>query len=205
MLRIASVLLLHLAMLPSALLLADATTDYESLFGAEAARVQASPSTKDDAVLAAKLLKTAQQAAHDRTLQALLCEKAYQFGIAGPDGYATALQAMELLATVLPDKTALWRERTRRVHQLRILRGSPDEKATARRALVELLVADGDALADSGNRGEALTAYRQAADVAATFDRNEARRIQEKVRQSVALQQASLRLESLKARLRQNR
>ena len=84
--------------------LADAESDFEMLFGAEAKKVAATPSKADDAAFASKLLAAGKSLGDAPALQALVYEKAYAFGIKHRASYARALEALELWGKVAPDQ-----------------------------------------------------------------------------------------------------
>jgi len=60
------------------------------LFGPEARKVAQTPDTRDDAAFAEKVLNVARTADKTSGLQAMLCEKAYEYGIKNVAGCATA-------------------------------------------------------------------------------------------------------------------
>ena len=74
----------------------DPNRTYESLYGAEARKVSASYTKRDDVAFAAQLLEAAHDAPDSPALQALLCEKAYEFGVRHRDGLLSAAGAMRL-------------------------------------------------------------------------------------------------------------
>jgi len=68
--------------------------DFEMLFGPEAAKVAATPDGRDDAAFAEKVLAVARTADKTPPLQAMLCEKAYEYGMRHAAGCATAAAAL---------------------------------------------------------------------------------------------------------------
>ena len=80
--------------------------DFEMLFGVEAAKVGATPDGRDDAAFAEKVLAVARTADKTPPLQAMLCEKAYEYGMRHAAGCATAAAAMRLLASKDASKAA---------------------------------------------------------------------------------------------------
>jgi hypothetical protein len=77
---------------------ADAQTDFDSVFGAEAQKVKSTPETSDDLKFARTLLDHAVKLTDDPDGRALFCIKAYEFAPSDPPGQAVAKQAMTLLA-----------------------------------------------------------------------------------------------------------
>jgi len=81
-----------------------AAETFQSLFGADLARVKATRDVKDDLELAARLVAAVKDAKSQPALMALLCEKAYELSCFIPEGQATALAAMETEAEAIPAK-----------------------------------------------------------------------------------------------------
>ena len=146
--------------------LADAAGDYETLFGAEARKVAASPQTSDDTAFAATLLKAAASLEDSPALQVLLREKAYAFGIKGTAGYETALAAAKLLMKTAPERKEQWRENLLKVLQLRYTRRRAKARAAAGAELLDQLIAAADAAMAAGQATQALALYRRARAVA---------------------------------------
>ena len=80
----------------------DATEAVEQVFGKELKQVRRTSDPRDDAALAASLLKAAETSGETPNALAALCQTAYKLGIKHPTGYETAVAAMELLAEKLP-------------------------------------------------------------------------------------------------------
>jgi len=156
----ASVLLLHPARAE------EPDKAFETLFGKEAAQASATPDTKDDAALAAKLLKGAGVATADPALAALLCTKAYEFGIKNAAGYATAIEAASLLARSVPDQEADCQEKILAVRQLGYRHAtSPEEKRKAGESLVKQQMRVAEQRVAAGKFKEAAGLLRQAQSI----------------------------------------
>jgi len=104
-------------LLPS-LLLADAQSDFDMLFGEEAKRVSATADKADDVRLAAKFLDAAAEMPDAPELQVLLNRKAYEFAMKGDGGIRHALEAAEFLEQADPDNAAKWKDRKDRLQTL---------------------------------------------------------------------------------------
>src|SRR4051812_7390488 len=61
---------------------------FAALFGAEEKRVAATSATRDDAQFAASLLAKTPALIDDPALTWIVCQKAYEYGIKDPDGFA---------------------------------------------------------------------------------------------------------------------
>lgn len=70
---------------------------FESLYGEEARRAASTRDTDDDVALAAKLVAAAEASLEQLPVLAYFSEKAYEFGSKHPDGYGSAIAAMELV------------------------------------------------------------------------------------------------------------
>jgi hypothetical protein len=82
----------------------EARTLFQSLFGKDLKRAEATPAAEDDLALAARLLGTAREAPDSPAFLSLLCDHAYNLAAAHPDGRDTAFRAMELLAEHVPER-----------------------------------------------------------------------------------------------------
>ena len=181
--------------------LADANADYRMLFGQEDAKAAASRNTRDAADFAAKLLKAANSLSEQKDLQALLCEKAYEFGLKSPSGQQTAAEAMKSLMEVAPEKKAQAQERLLKLYQTRYAKSAGDERKRVGQELLDLLAGCGDELAAGKQPAEALVLYRQALSIATTDKSERIREILDKIKQVSSGQESARKLKTLKARL----
>jgi hypothetical protein len=184
--------------------LADAAGDYETLFGQEE-KVAAAKGTAASAEFAGSLLNAAKSASGQKELQALLCEKAYEFGIKAPVGYQAATDAMKLLIEKMPDKKLEAREKLLKVIQLRYSRsGKRDEREQLGLEQVDLLAAFGDDKEEAKQLVEAVALYRQALTLATMWKSGRTAEIMDKIKELSAEQEAERRIAVLKARLEKN-
>jgi len=140
---------------------------FESLFGADVARVARTRDAADDIALAKRLLDTAKGDAADKpALVAVLCEKAYDLSSGHADGYATAAEAAEFLAAQVPAKAAEGAERLVTVRQKQYALAAPDAKAAAGEALVDALLGAADAESAAGDLPGAVSSCRRAEAIA---------------------------------------
>jgi hypothetical protein len=111
--------------------LADAKSDYQMIFGAEARKVTSTKTKADDAAFAAKLLKAAIDMPDSPTLQIELYQKACQFGATGAAGYGVALKALELLEKAVPEEKNQWQQKKLGIMKRRFDRSSGQAKRSA--------------------------------------------------------------------------
>jgi formylglycine-generating enzyme required for sulfatase activity len=179
---------------------ADAAGDYQALFGqdeqaAVAKGVRAAPE------FAAKLANAAKSIGAQKELQALLCEKAYEFGVKAPAGYQAAADAMKLLIGMAGDTRAAARQKLLKVDELRFARASKDERKPLGQEMVDLLVAFGDERAEATQAAEAVAFYRRALSLATSVQSDRAQQVVDKIKELAAAQEARKRIADLRARL----
>ena len=139
---------------------------FQALFGEDLRKVQASPTGSDDMALASRLVETAQGTTGQGAFVALLCEHAYRLSADQPEGFATAIRAMELLTERQPDQAAEARARILEVRRKQFQSASGAEKTAAGEALLEALRALAQEKKGDGDSAEAAGLYREAATVA---------------------------------------
>ena len=139
---------------------------FNALYGADLARVRGTGDARDDAALAARLLETATKATDQPAFLALVCETAANLGLAHPDGYAAAAQAMELLAGSVPEQAAACRERTLGIRQKQFDTSRGDARPPAAETLIDALVTAADAKIQAAAPAEAATLLVRARNVA---------------------------------------
>jgi len=147
-----------------------AAETFNALFGADLARVRKTGDARDDAALAARLLETAKKATDQVAFLALVCETVANLGLAHPDGYAAAAQAMELLARSVPEKAAACRERLIEICRKRFDAARGDERRAAGEALLDSLLPVIEAREKAGDLAEAAALYRRAKAVATAIE-----------------------------------
>ncbi len=145
----------------------QAAETFNALFGADLARVRKTGDARDDAALAARLLETAKKATDQPAFLALVCETAADLGLAHPDGYAAAAEAMELVARSVPEKAAACRERLIEIRQKQFDAARGDERQAAGEALLDCLLPVIEAKEQAGAMTEAAALYRKAKTIAA--------------------------------------
>jgi len=201
---LAVLLTISIVALVSGLVLADAASDYEAIFGTEAKKVAASSSKTDDAAFAAKLLKAAKDMPDSPDLQVLLYEKACQFGSSGTAGCDTALEALGLLEKAVPDKKDQWRQKKFEVVKFRFDKSRGAARKAAGQPYMEMLEALADAKVAEGNGIAAKALYKRAQMVATYIKSARSAEILAKSKRVNAIVARDARLESLQAKLKQN-
>jgi len=178
-----------------------AVQDFESLYGRDMARVANTRDTKDDVELAARLLAAAKKAADQPPLLAVLCEKAYDLAAVHPDGYETALDAMDVLKTEVPAKAGECAEREVAVLQKQFTKAPKDAKADPGEALLDALLALVDSRLETGDAADAAKACGEARRIAIAISSERREHIEQRhndVKQTI---QDAGEIENLKALL----
>ncbi|MBE3133779.1 MAG: hypothetical protein IMZ55_09910, partial [Acidobacteria bacterium] len=139
---------------------------FESVYGTDLKRVKASSDVKDDLDLATRLLAAAREATGQPEFLAILCGKAFELASVHPDGYPTALAAMELLPTGVPAKKVWCAERVVEIRQRQFDAARPADRATAGDELITALLALADLKLAAGAPAEGTALYRKAETVA---------------------------------------
>jgi len=184
--------------------LADAASDYEMLFGQEE-KAAVSKGAVASAEFAGRLLNAAKSTGGQKDLQALLCEKAYEFGMKTPAGWQTAVDATKFLIETAPEKKIEAQEKLLKIHQLRYSRSvKKDEREKFGLELVDVLAAFGDDKEEAKQHAEAFALYRQALILATALKSDGAAEINDKIKQVLDAQESERRIAALKARLENN-
>jgi hypothetical protein len=145
---------------------AKAAEAFQSLYGADLQRVKATRDLKDDIELAARLLDAAKSMANQPAMLTVLCERACELASAAPDGYATAIEAMELEAAKVPAKAVACGDKALALRQKRFDAAKGDEKAKAGDDLIDAITRVVDAKVAAGAPAEALETCKRALAVA---------------------------------------
>lgn len=147
----------------------DAQKTFDSLYGHEIKRAEASRDPADNMALATKLLRAACAADTPPDLFLLLCQKAADLGAADPKGYDTALVTADLLADRMPDKAALAQELVLPIRQKQFESARGVDQIAAAQAYLEGLLAVATEKGHTGDADEALRRCRQAVTVVRTL------------------------------------
>lgn len=144
----------------------DIQSTYDEVFGLDEKKVLATRSPNDDAAFAARLVESARTVTDVPPFQVFLCDKAYEFGIKTPAGYAAATEAMKLLARLAPDKKDQAQQKLLDLYQLQYKRSRGSGKIKVGKVLLAHLVVVAEAKMAEDKAGEALKLYRKALHIA---------------------------------------
>ena len=137
---------------------------FARVYGGDIRRVLATKDVADDVQLARALLIAARRAQGRPGLCALLCENAHRLGLRGPDGYATAIEAMSLLAERFPDRKDEAAEKTITAREMQFRGAEGQRREDLREELVRAMLSLARSRAGAGDRpGAARMAERAAA------------------------------------------
>jgi len=145
----------------------EVTETFNSLYGADLARVRGTGDGRDDVELAVRLLAAAKRAADQPAFLTVLCEKAYDLALRRPTGYGTALEAVDLLARTVPEKAPDCAARTFEIREMQYDAAQGDEKKAAGELLLGSLLPVIEAKEKAGDLAEAAALYRKARAIAA--------------------------------------
>lgn len=159
--------------------------------------------TKVPAALAAKLVIEAAKVTDKPRLRAALYDKAYAYGIRSPDGYASALAAVEAVLRDDADDVQA-RAKLIKVCQLLYGRRTGRERSEMGKKLLSALADAGQACLEQGKGEDAADYYKRAAALARTLRSPRAAEMGRKVRQAYAAKRAEGKIEKLMARLKRN-
>jgi len=154
-----------------------------------------------DTAFAAKLLEAAKTKGTDAALAALLCDKAYELGSKSPNGYATAAQAMELLADQVPDRRADCLDKAAALRQRQYESAKKPDKAKVGEELFEALLAAADAKTESHATADAIGLCRRAQLLVSTVGQERKPEVQGRLERLLARQRVEKQLGDLKAKL----
>ncbi len=145
---------------------AEAEEAFRVLFAKEYEAAVASRTFDDDLALARKLLDGAKKAKGQAALLEILCEKAVTLASARPEGYAAAIEALLLEAKRLETKAEACHERVLALRRRHFDESRGPEREKAGEALIDALVARGDAFLADWEAVQAEMTFKQALTVA---------------------------------------
>ena len=174
---------------------------FNSLYADRIKQAAATRDPKDDIALAGEIVRAARQIKNRPDFVARACREAYALAATLPDGFATALEAMDLLARQCPDQAGFAWEQSAAVleRQYAMIRGS--ERVRAAATLAETLLRLADARLAEEDPDAAVTALRRALAVATTHSLDLKPEIQQRLQSAVQRQQATARLRDLEKKV----
>ncbi len=193
-----------LAMAPGAAPAGEADQVFQSLYGEEMRRVLSTRDADDDVALARKLLDAAKQAQDQPPLLAVLCEKTHFLGSRHSIGFATAIDALGLLAEKLPDRKKDCQEKVLALHQRRYATSRGDERVSAAHVLVDYLRKLARDAEETSDHAAATRHLRRASYVAAAVRSQARKAIQDDLKRLLAAERIAREIASLEKRLAQD-
>jgi hypothetical protein len=145
---------------------AEVRATFASLFGDRLSRVLGTPEHDDDVALAGDLVEASRAASDQLDLLPLLCEKAWQLGNKEPAGYASAMEAMRLLALRSPALEPACKERIRFTTRLIYKNGRGSQRVQAGKAIIEELLGMVEQEETADNLESAIKHAREALAIA---------------------------------------
>ena len=144
-----------------------AAATFESLFGEAIRRAKATLGTRDDLELASGLLSAAKNAKDQLEMLSLTAWAAADLAGKIPEGYAIAIEALQLIADKMSDERSAALEELVNLCQLAYSRSRGADRDKAAERLMEATASFGDDRAEAGDFVKAAAAYRRALDAAA--------------------------------------
>ncbi|MDP6542634.1 MAG: formylglycine-generating enzyme family protein [Phycisphaerae bacterium] len=200
-LRLAAALTVFAIALTGGVVLADAASDFETLFGDEAKRIAATRTKTDDVKFAAALLKAAKEMPDSPALQILLYEKTSQFASSGLTGFDTAMEALGLLEKAVPAKKTQWLEKKLEVVKFRFDKSYGMARKTTGGPYMEMLEAMADAHVAKGEGTQAKALYYRARSIATYIKSPRAAEIIAKSKRAGAMALQQVKIKSLHTKL----
>jgi hypothetical protein len=180
----------------------DAQSLFEERFGQEARQATASADKNDDVKFAGRLLAAADELKDLPELKVLLYQKAYEFALRAPTGYATAEKALAGLDAASGDHKADTEERHLELLQILYRNASLADKPKAADMLIARLLADGDACARAEKYSDAMAYYRRAQTMANAVQSERKDEVQTRLRENAPRATLEPQIAPLKARLK---
>jgi hypothetical protein len=197
-----AVVVIALSMPPSAAA-TSAEDPFEYLYGTEAKRILAARDPKASAEFAARLVADAESTITDPAVKAAVYQKAYEFGLAGPQGYATAATAMTQLAALVPEKNAECQEKLLAIMLLQLRSAATEaERARVGPQVMEQLVTVAELQVAAGNGTKAAENCRQAQNMLQLAPTERRGVLQAKLKTLAATAAALQQADQLKAQLK---
>jgi len=140
----------------------EAADEFESVYGADCKRVEASPGAADDAALAVRMVADLKAKEPSPELVAAVCEKAYELGAKAAPGWEAAAEAMEILAERVPEKTGACWDRIGAIRQKQFDTSRGPRRTLVGESLLEALIFAGDSMQRAGATAEASALYEKA-------------------------------------------
>jgi hypothetical protein len=149
---------------------ADAQSDYASLFGDEEAKVLQTPTARDDAAFAAKLLARTADLKDAPELKRLVLTRVVELGQRDADGLDSAVTAAkEILASAQGGDKLTWHDKLLDLYTAQYKRATGPKRAEAGGFLIGVMQEEAESLAKQGKYADASKRLKDAQDVARTI------------------------------------
>jgi len=139
---------------------------FEERYGLAFRKAIASRTTEDDVVMAGELLAVAQATVDNAPLVADICDNVFLLASRDVNSHDIAIEAMNLLATSIPEKATASREKVVAFLRRYLLTAKGEERLPTATRLIAVLTRQGDDLAAASDFGGAAKIYAQAYKIA---------------------------------------
>jgi len=156
---------------------------------------------KGNAAAAVRLLSAAGSLADAPAAQVAVCREAYDRGIMEPEGYATAIEALDMLDKIDSKRAALWAEKRTKVYRLRYNRSSVADRTRHGKTLTARLLKLADERLADNKAKDAVNLCREALVIANRLRLDSRGQISEKLREAGRRVQIRHLMDRLKAKL----
>ena len=143
-----------------------ASEKYKATFGAEDKAVRKTLQTLDDLQFSIKLLKAARSSANTGAFRVVLYEKVYEFAVKRSSGYKQAIEAVNYLSRVLPDRRGEWLDKKLKAMTKRYVNSYGAGREEIAKSYLDTMLAVADIKLKDGKTAEAQGLYRRAYSVA---------------------------------------
>jgi hypothetical protein len=147
-------------------LLADAESDFQTLFGDDYKRVVASRNGEAVAALAGQMMQTVGSVKDRPDLDMLILTRVADLGAKDPSGFATAAAALKQLLKTASDESPRWIEKLSAIYKRQYILARGAERVDAGQQQLDDYVSIADAQAAAQQGANALLTYRKALSVA---------------------------------------
>lgn len=185
----------------------DAGQVFDSLYGKDIQRVQATRPGADDVELAQALFAAVDKAKEQPALMQLILEKVIELSLVDPSGYETAAGAINLIAA-MPDapreQTLASFKRLTDLRQRQFNAASIKQKPAVASAYMDDLIALGDLQAEGDDHKSALATYRKALALGRIAESDMRDELVPRISRAANLDRAFAQINGFKNRLKSN-
>ncbi|MFP4054476.1 MAG: tetratricopeptide repeat protein [Phycisphaerae bacterium] len=183
----------------------DAATRFTALYGRDLMDARQSPTFTDDLRLAEAMLKTARVTRKDPDMVALLCENAYQLARKRPEGYDTAVDALDLLGASVPEKAETCQEKLVEIYQIRYRTARADARPKQGQRAIDALCELAEMRVQNADYRRATASLRNALVIARVIRSGSKDEIDARLDELSAAEKMTRQAEELKKRLAADR